>query len=408
MGSAAATKAKTNRKNSIGGFFVDKIDGDVMRKYLVDAEVPTEKVDPTSEDEGLGVALSLYFREQVAEGAIADDDMAKCEVCGGEGPATVPACVFCDNGGESADPTSTETLAAQVEAEEPKPGKKKKTTKTPEVAEANNDNKKETAMTSTALATTNGKSSKKSVHLAVENQHVLTDKDLDKAVERVFECKKVASVGLWALGNELRKIHEASLWKLRTVKGKAAYTSFDQFCDNEAKVSHSYAYSLIDIATKFTNEDVAKFGTSKLTLMLKVADEDLPKIREVAGKVGKRQLAKEVAAAVRERGHGAKKKKKRGTARTTAATSASSERARTKRNDKVTIASIEGTKKVKLFAKPESIRNIDWKALKRAKTTDALPFGKLELSNEVTLFISIVKTDDGLEALCSFRRDTSD
>ncbi len=398
----ATNSKKTNRKNSIGGFFVDKVDGDVMRKYLVTTSIPTDKVDPTSEDEGLGVALSLYFREQVAEGAISDDDMAKCEICGGEGPATGD-CAFCGNGGEASDPTSTEALAAKVEAEEPKSGKKKKTTKTGAVTEAETTTTKETAMTSVALATVNGKGKH-------ENQIVLSDKDLDEAVKRVFECKKVASVGLWALGNELRKINEDKLWKLRVVKGKQAYTSFDQFCDAEAKIGHTYAYNLIDIATKFTDRDVAKFGPSKLTLMLKVADEDLPKVREIAGKVGKRQLAKEVAEVVRERGHGAKKKSKKGTAKTAAATKASqASRAKAARaSDKITIASIEGTKKVKLFAKPASIRDIDWKALKRAKTTDAIPFGKLELTNEVTLFISIVKTDDGLEAICNFRRDTSE
>ncbi|MES2393561.1 MAG: hypothetical protein V4555_18130, partial [Acidobacteriota bacterium] len=157
---------------------------------------------------------------------------------------------------------------------------------------------------STALATTNGHN-KAAVHTG---QVVYTDKDLDKAVERVRECKKVAAVGLWALGEELRKINEDKLWKFRVVKGKAAYTSFNQFCNEEAKVSHEYAYKLIEISTRFTEADVSKFGTSKLTLMLKVADEDLPAVREVAERTGKRGLAKHVKQVIKERGHGAKKK----------------------------------------------------------------------------------------------------
>ena len=415
MGSATATK--THRKNNIGDFFADVVNGDVMRKYLTEGKIPTSDVDPANTDEGLAVALTLYFREQVNAGKIEDDDMAKCAACGGEGPCTkdVPACAFCGNDapGEDEDATDTAALAAQVEAEEPKKSKKKNTPE--EKPEAIKETKK--TMTQTQTTVTNGKSTKKnaakvSTALAVapkngESAVLYTDKDLDKAVSRVIECKKVASVGVWALGEELKQINEKKLWKLRIVKGKQAYTSFDQFCELEAKIGHSYAYQLIDIATTFTSAEVNKFGTSKLTLMLKVAEEDRPGIREKAAKMSKRQLAVEVAKTVKERGHGAKKKKN---TRTAAATKAgNAKRAVTaKLNEKITIASIEGSKKVKLYAKPDSIRNVDWKSLKRAKTPAALPFGRLELTNEVTMFISIVSTDDGLEAIINVRRDTSE
>lgn len=411
MGSAAK-KTSTGKKNIIGDFFVDKVDGDVMRKYLAEAKIPEDRVDPSCEtDEQLAAALTLYFREEIEAGKLTEDDLAKCEDrCGGEGPADVSACVFCglesdpDPVSKDVDVTSTEALAAQVEAEEPKTPKKSKTKTPPEEKPEATTNKKakDTDMTkSTALATTN----KKSKDLATTEAHY-TDKDLDKAVERVIQCKKVAAVGLWALGEELKKINESKLWKLRTVKGKAAYTSFDQFCDTEAKISHTYAYQLIEIAKAFTEQDVSKFGTSKLTLMLKVAPEDLPAVREKAATSTKRELAKEVEKVVTARGHGAKRSEKHAAAGKKGAKAKIAKAP--KLDDKITIATIMGTKRIKLFAKPDSIRNIDWKSLKRAKTPAALPFGKWEMTNEVTLLISIVQTEDGLEAIVNVRRDTAE
>ncbi len=412
--STSSPKSKSNRTNSIGGFFVDKIDGDVMRAYLTTANIPTDKVDSRIEDnEQLGVALSLYFREVTEE-----SEMCKCEPCGGEAPVSLEACPYCGLVASVDDETtSTEQLSAKVEAEEPKKTSKKKNksdaTTTPEETPKAT---KETEMTA-ATAHVNGKSTKTSAALAttpkkgskaieVESEIVYTSKDLDKAVERVVRLKSMAATSYWALGNELRAINEQKLWKHRVnAAGKAKYTSFDQFSEQEVKISNTHAYNLIEIAKDYSEEDVREFGTSKLAIMLKAAPEDRPALKEKAKTLGKRALAAEVQKAKKERGHGAKKSKQA----EAASKGGKAKAAKTaKLTDKITIAKIEGRRTVKLFAKPDSIRNVDFSTLKRAKTLDAQPFGKLELTNEVTMLFSLVKTDAGLELLINTRRDSSE
>lgn len=422
-------KPKSNRTNSIGGFFVNKVDGAVMRAYLKDAGVPQEECDPTIEsDEALAVALTLYFRGKYTD----ENDLCKCEPCGGEGPAELPSCAFCGLVAPvDDDATNTEALAAKVEAEEaakaPKKSSKKKitapekeaTTETTETMQTQtNGSGKKSNGASTALATTKG--SKEIT--APDAQVVFTTADLDKSVERVVKLKSMAATSFWALGDELRKINEDKLWKLRlNAKGKAQYTSFDQFVENEAKIGHTYAYQLIDIATNFTESDVKQFGTTKLTLMLKVAPEDLPKVREIAATgVGRRALAVEVEKVIQERGHGSRKKNKKHSAAGKASGAKVKEKAKAKAEkaaskivktaDKITVASIEGRKIVKLYAKPDSLRNIDWSKLKRAKTIDAQPFGRLELTNEVSIFLSVVKNEKTgeLEIVANTRRDVSE
>lgn len=405
--SAATSKRSGTRANSIGGFFPDKIDGAIMRKYLLDAEVSTESVDPTADsDEALGVALSLYFREQYPD----EDDLCKCEPCGGEGPVELPACAFCGLVAPVDGSTDTASLATQIAAEEPKA---KKSKKNKEAGEEPGETIMEAAATVTHL---NGKA-KKSTALALAavpaeaEAIMLTSADLDASVARVVTLKGLAATSYWALGDELRKINENKLWKLRTnPKGKAKYTSFDQFVEQEAKLSHSYAYSLIEIATTFAEEDVKLFGTTKLTLMLKVAPEDLPKIKEVAKTKSRRALAVEVEKVVKERGHGSARAKSEQHAKAGKKGGAKiKERAVAKTHDKITVASIEGRKTVKLYAKPDNIRNIDWSSLKRAKTVDAMPFGKLELTNEVSIYLSVVKSKTGeLEIIANTRRDVSE
>lgn len=421
------------RVNSIGGFVVDKVQADVMRSALIRHEVPADRVDPTLETaEQLAVALTIYFRETVSE-----DDLCKCERCGGEGPATDESCPFCglvasvdeskpepkkksetviempSNEGavHDTDPTNVESLAVQVGAEEDAAPKKRKKSTT--------GAKKEDPMTTTTTTTTkaNGKAlatvpKKKGLAVVKEDaitvegtEVIYTVTDLDRSLERIRVLKATAAASVWALGQELRDVREKKLWKFRlTAKGKAMYTSFDQFCEQEARLSSTHAYSLIEIAENFSEQEVGEFGTSKLTLLLKVAPEDRPALKETAKKSSKRALAKEVATVVRERGGAKKKNPKHSEAAKKGA--AAKHSASASKGDKITVAAIEGRKTVKLYAKPESIRNIDWKSLRRAKTIDAQPFGKLELGNEVSMLFAIVKTDDGLDLVVNIRRES--
>lgn len=414
---AAAKQDKTkSRVNSIGGFFEDKVVGDVMRNYLLTAKVPADKVDPNvEEDRTLAMALTLYFREGTSE-----NDMAKCERCAGEAPASIVNCPFCGLEGETDEDDDDEDEEAKPESA-PAPKKTAAAKKAEKAEKAEKNDKTEDAMqtqangsgtkkASTALATT-GNAKPVKAEPEPRTEIVMTADDLDKAVERVRKLKVFAAKAAYALGHELLAINEQKLWKLRLgEKGKAKYTSFDQFVEQECQISHTHAYNLISIAKDFTEEDMNVFGTTKLAIMLKAPEEVRPALKEKAKTHSANQLRQEARKAAEERGHTNKKKKhardyanmgKKGAKAT--ATKKTTKAA----SDKITIATIEGKKIVNLFAKPDSMRNIDWGSLKRAKTIDAQPFGRLELTNEVTMTFALVKNDAGLQLKIDIRRDVS-
>lgn len=260
-----------------------------------------------------------------------------------------------------------------------------------------------------------------------------TAADLDRYVEEVRGFY-VAGAAAWiVVGKKLLYADEHKIWKLREKADRhAAYTAFWQWAEREVGIPKARAYEMMKVAKTFTVEQVEHYGKTMLSLVASMPVEmhaDL--LTDVdAGKLKTLGMKAKVQKHRAETGHvrgddGAKQ------TRTHAATAArvekmakakavneKAETARLKRaekgketpplKDKVTVASIDGTKTIKLYARPSSMRNIDWKALKRAKGISDAPFGKLELANEVTMFLSVVETNDGWKIIANTRRDNEE
>lgn len=102
----------------------------------------------------------------------------------------------------------------------------------------------------------------------------LTVAELDASVTAIRFLRKGAEKSLWELGESIRDNHERGLWKLRMKEGKVAYTNYRRFVEAELGMSHTMAYSLIEVATKFTREDVAEVGVTKLAIIAKIEDPE--------------------------------------------------------------------------------------------------------------------------------------
>jgi hypothetical protein len=113
---------------------------------------------------------------------------------------------------------------------------------------------------------------------------VFTTADLDEQVKVIKSTGKFAATELLKMGSAFDRIHTDELWKLRTVKGKPKYTNFKKFVAEEFGVSHTYAYGLMDVARKFTEDDVKRLGISKLRVALQVPAERQKEILDAAKK----------------------------------------------------------------------------------------------------------------------------
>lgn len=395
MAQAATRETNKGRKNKIGDFWVDKVDVDVMRKFIAENKLDID-TDVTAEQ--LGVALTVYFRERTPN----PDDMAKCDECAGEASDDVgDACPFCGITEPVVEDTAAEPDADAEEDDEPlevAPTPKKTTT--PKKA------KKENEIMTAAAATTNG-AAKTGELVQVKGKGAPmasvrhTEKELDKAIKEVVALKTGAVTSIVDLGHKLREINEKQLWRARSdEKGNPRYTGFDAFIHNELNMSPTYAYQIMKQAEQFSPADIARLGNSKIALILKAPPEDRKSLQEKVEKdpkgMSKRKLASEVQELKKKRGYTGDTEKAKVAhqgAKARAKKIAAKKEAPAK--DKITIASIEGKKTIKLYAKPASMRNLDLSQCREAKTLGDSPFGMLELANEVVMTFEVKKSKSG-------------
>lgn len=251
------------------------------------------------------------------------------------------------------------------------------------------------------MATTevvNGTSSKKSTALATPKGGAIVARELDKAVKEVRtliseynDSTLDAAETYWNMGKKLAEINAGALWKLRTGDdGKGLYKSFDTFVVKELGMSAQQAYAAIDVAKEYDSPKVLReIGPTKAANILKAAPVDRPALVEAAkGGATVREINQKVQESRKK--HGSPKAHKpqakagaKGAAKTNAAAST--------RTEKVSVALFEGTKTVKLYAKPESLRNVDFSKLKRAKALGDVPFGRVEMANGLVQTIAIIK-----------------
>lgn len=196
-------------------------------------KMPAQKTAP-----GMAAVLKTHFK------STPEDKISNCTNCGGDSDIDLPACPYCGD-------SETTTEAGDIlTTAEPKPD-------------------------------------------AVEVSTV----ELDEAVLAFKQKKRNAEVNIWELGAEVARIHDGDLWKTRMLGADPQYKTFKMFCGVELGISHTHAYSLIEVAKKFTREQVEQIGVSKLSIIVQLpVDKQAAALNGAAGGKSKAALAAELAA----------------------------------------------------------------------------------------------------------------
>ncbi len=368
-----ATVAKKAWVNAITGIKVDEVDEVMVAKSLREVGLDA---DPTENKDAHATQLFGHFSEKIPDG-----DKVTCWRCNGLSDVNLDLCPYCGAGDE---PEAKEQTQPKKVEEAPK-----KTASQEDVATESTTKKKEATMTT---------AKKKATTLVVVDDTTPSSmihnvRELDTAVQEVQRLKGAGAVAMWELGAAIKVIYDNQLWKLRSDDaGKPKYKSTDAFCNMELGMTPQNAYKLMDLSVHFKADDVRKFGTAKLGLLLEAPAEDRKRIQdemEKAKKEGRkvpsfREVEKEVRKVNKTKKN--KGRESRGKKMPTGG-------GRKKTEKTITIASVVGSNTVKLYTK--ATFKEDPKDQKRAKKLADGPWGKMELENGVVQYFSIQETTAG-------------
>jgi hypothetical protein len=208
---------------------------------------------------------------------------------------------------------------------------------------------------------------------------------LNKALIEYFRLVGIAAMSYWQMGRFIHdEFYDNKLWKQRrNEKGRPAYvkSGFENFVKTELGFSVKKAMRLMDVAKKFTEEQVNVLGYSRLLLLAPVPESEIPDLIEVAKKVTVRELEKEVRAVMK--GKTPDRPVKRHQPREKV--EGSGRKKTVSEEGMITIASIVGRKTIPLYAQGKS----GTKKFKLATASTVSPWGKLELENNVTMAFSV-------------------
>jgi hypothetical protein len=222
---------------------------------------------------------------------------------------------------------------------------------------------------------------------------VQADGELDAAVALIHKLKGDAAVSGWALGKAVFDIASRGLWRLRrdlTEKGDQTprWSSFDAFCRSELSMTPTNARTLMDVSQAFTEAEVRAWGTHKLGLLLQAPPTERPQLQKLLEGGGSyRQVREEVGRVKRASGYS--KPSRAGNARG----GKTGQKGRQTRL--IPVSKLLGASTVKLFVRPDSMEDIDWKALDRATRVAQQPVGRLDLTDEVRMLFGVSASPSG-------------
>jgi hypothetical protein len=275
-----------------------------------------------------------------------------CDNCGACSPNLLAVCPFCGVGEEA--PPVASVLAGAVPLPPPKTLKEKPMT---------------TSITKSAPDT-------------VQTASV---KLLDQAVADIKRIQATLGANSWALAVKLTQVNESEIWKTRRNEvGTVAYKTFEQFTKAEVGFGRKQAQDLMRIQANFTEQEVSDYGSSKLRLVLQAAPEMKSRL---LGRIKAGASTKEVEQEARKNPADPKKSHAQKRSKKPVATNA------------ITVAQIEGKKIVRAYAKPSGKK--DAELVPATKISD-VPWGHIDLANDVRLFISLIAAPSGE---LSFRLD---
>ncbi len=323
---------------------VDEMKVKILNKYLKRYKLETK--GSVSEK---ALRLDAYFRE--IRGSI--EDIVQCETCGGFSDATLPECPYCGD--------NEPVVYGDAKKKE------------------SNDTQK---------PATEGGNDAAEIDIADQTQIVFTEEDLDLSVDRVNKHARLTALEILKLGRAFKHIHDKQLWKLRTDEhGKQKYLTFKSFCAAELTRSFKYVYMLMHVAENYTEEQIKDFGISKLAIGLQIPREQREKFLEDGRDETQRSL---------------------------------SQRAREMRDElenkdvpklpppppdkSVTVAMIMGAQTLPMWRRPTKPGKVSARTVPAKKLEDS-PWTKLQLENNVMLYIRMTRNKNGeLEAIVEARR----
>jgi hypothetical protein len=370
--------------NAVTEIYIEKLNRNLIIAALSGGG---KLVDPNDTTQQLSLQLHMTFQ------SLPDSEKSRCDNCKGVSATDLDLCPYCGfsegvplvsespKKGEKkleADMTDTST-------EKPKKGKKKK--------EANG------ALVATPVAANDLKPS----------GVIHTQRELDAAVAEVETLKGSAATGYWALGRAIERIHVQQLWKLRQEtdekgKTKLRWKTWEAFCHSELKMTPKTANRAMDVATRYTEEQIRLWGATKLELLLQAPPEERERImkEQVEKGAGKREIEKEVR----------KAKSKAGFTRPSRGThGGKTDATQTKSvgSKNIVVAEIIGTQTIKAYKRPASLKNVDWKEQVRAKKLADEPIGVWRMLNDVVAYISVTTSAAGeLQFKIAVQREESE
>ncbi len=366
-------------EKQVSGVIVSKVDFKLIVKKL-----ETLGIQPPTDVGAAIKALTDYYGTQPPA------NLVKCDACEGVSSISEDNCPYCGMGDEP--PKGVTVRDKSEKSSEAAP----EATKEQKVVKVKNKKPPVQPQTTTALAKAEPTAMTKGKVVEGHIEPQGTIEELNKSVESIAAAKGMAAKSHWVIGKLIAENYDKALWKLRVGHDeKPLYKSFNSFCENELKISAAHAYNLMDIARAFTEEQVTKFGPSKLGLVLQVPPEDQAKLLEQAAGASKRELEKKVketkeknkkeGKATSAPKEGRKKDVSKATAKSGATGKGAPTKTGTSKKDIITIASIVGSKTVKLFATPAKKGD----PAKEAKKLADDPWGRLELENNVEMFFKV-------------------
>jgi hypothetical protein len=313
----------------------------VNREHL-DAAAKALGIEPNGLSHTIQKVSALFVERAKGE------PLMHCDVCGGHSPKEFSECPFC---GVGEDPPATAMVVA----------------KGAHVAEV--------------------VSSEDAAKLLGPGE-----RQLDEAVARINEAKILTAVGYFQLCKEIEIVVQSQLYKARRdAEGRPKYKTFAEFAELELKMSKGHAWSMAQIPSRYSIEQVKIIGRNKCELLLTAPKEKHPELVDAALKG---ESTRKLTAKVRELNLG--RPKKGGAPQKTEKIA--------ERKDELTLALIVGKKHVLPCFKPGKVK--EGEKPEPAKKVDDQPWAFRDLPNGIREIFRVAKFPSGqLKILIEAKRE---
>lgn len=379
---------------------LDKVNIDVLKRRSIKLGLPGDGSKKT-----LVARYAERMKELMKSGEVSPDDRGQCDVCRGySNLGESSECPYCGTIDEELDedvtsesqnssnnksksakklptkPTKKSVTAASKARRKRKSGPKPKSAKKPrepKSVETSNDESTEQSENPSDIVDVSSKAGTDLV--------VYTESDLDSSLDRLNVARTDATKGIYAYAQELKRIHDLELWKLR-VNGK--YPNFGAFCQTEVRISRQYAYKLFSIIEAYSQEQFEKHGLYKCNLALQVPAEVRSAVLGSEKGTESRESVSQRARELMGKESDARK------------TPPPSDRA-----EAVTVAVVPGLVEVEMQKRPLVD---DWPAGKLTEPATSItddPWFRMGLTNNVFMSVRLTRNNRGhIMAIVEFRR----